>query len=36
MSNTGNVTHCINTDPVLGKETARVEGMPYGVQCTST
>lgn len=34
MSNTGNVTHCINTDPVLGKETARVEGMPYGVQCT--
>lgn len=34
MSNTGNVTHCVNTDPVLGKETARVEGMPYGVQCT--
>jgi YD repeat-containing protein len=34
MSSTGNVTHCINTDPVLGKETSRVEGMPYGVQCT--
>lgn len=34
MSNTGNVTHCVNTDPVLGKETARVEGMAYGVQCT--
>jgi len=34
MSNTGNVTHCINTDPVLGEETARVEGMAYGVQCT--